>query len=122
MILREMPVRRTDVRGSRSMSRPELTPLGGQPLLPYARSFLLQFTADSDASLKRAAGRVEHLQTGQRSRFASMGGLRDCIAALLAGRESGGGTTGANPGAADRAGRVSPGAGRRRRATRTKRG
>jgi len=56
----------------------------GQPLLPYARSFLVQFTADSDTGLRRAAGRVEHLQTAMKSRFASMGGLRACIAAMLA--------------------------------------
>jgi len=57
--------------------------MAAQPLLPYARSFLVQFTADTDPGLKRAAGRVEHLKTGQQSRFASHAALRECIATVL---------------------------------------
>ena len=54
-----------------------------QPLLPYARSFLVQFTSDTDPALKRVAGRIEHLQTGRQSRFASLAALRACIAMVL---------------------------------------
>ena len=57
--------------------------MAAQPLLPYARSFLVQFTADTDPGLKRAAGRVEHLQTGRQSRFASLAALRASIATVL---------------------------------------
>ena len=45
----------------------------------------MQFSADTDAGLKRAVGRVEHLQTGMRHRFTSIGSLRTLIAAMLAG-------------------------------------
>ena len=57
--------------------------MAAPPRLPYARSFLVQFTADTDPALKRAAGRIEHLQTGQQSRFASLAALRERLAELL---------------------------------------
>jgi hypothetical protein len=56
---------------------------GDAHALPYAKAFVVQFTAGTDAHLERVAGRVEHLQTGRRSRFASIEGLVACLAALL---------------------------------------
>jgi hypothetical protein len=53
------------------------------PTLPYARAFVVLFTAETDIDLQHAAGRVEHLQTGRRSRFASVVDLVACIVKLL---------------------------------------
>ena len=55
-----------------------------RPGLPYAKAFVVQFTAETDARLEHAGGRVEHLQSGRRARFASIGDLRACIVSLLA--------------------------------------
>jgi len=55
-----------------------------RPGLPYAKAFVVQFTAETDAGLEHAGGRVEHLQSGRRARFASIGDLRACIVSLLA--------------------------------------
>ena len=57
---------------------------GDKPSLPYAKAFVVQFSAETDARLEHAAGRVEHLQTGRRTRFASIYDLLACIVALLA--------------------------------------
>jgi hypothetical protein len=54
------------------------------PSLPYARAFVVQFTADTDAGLEYAAGRIEHLETGRRERFESAHDLLLWISALLA--------------------------------------
>ena len=54
-----------------------------QPSLPYAKAFVVQFSAETGARLEHAAGRVEHLQTGRRTRFASVYDLLACIVALL---------------------------------------
>jgi hypothetical protein len=53
------------------------------PALPYARAFVVQFSADTDSGLEHATGRVEHLQTGRQLRFTSVAELVTCIAALL---------------------------------------
>jgi hypothetical protein len=58
--------------------------LADRPSLPYQKAFVVQFSAETDARLERAAGRVEHLQTGRRTRFASIYDLLGCIVALLA--------------------------------------
>jgi hypothetical protein len=55
------------------------------PALPYAKSFVVQFSADTDPRLGITTGRVEHLQTGRRSRFASADELLAWIMAMLAG-------------------------------------
>jgi hypothetical protein len=54
------------------------------PTLPYARAFLVQFNAETHASLRQAAGRVEHLASGARFRFGSISALHACITAMLA--------------------------------------
>jgi hypothetical protein len=55
----------------------------GGPSLPYAKAFVVQFTAETDPGLEHAAGRIEHLQTGRRERFESADDLLLWIAALL---------------------------------------
>jgi len=52
--------------------------------LPYARAFVVQFTSETDARLKHAEGRVEHMRSGRRVRFASAVDLLACIVRLLA--------------------------------------
>jgi hypothetical protein len=59
------------------------TGTGQRATLPYDRAFVVQFTAETSNRLERAAGRVEHLQTGRRSRFASIDEFVACVAALL---------------------------------------
>lgn len=51
--------------------------------LPYDKAFVVQFTAETGPSLEPVAGRVEHLRTGRRSRFASIDEFLACIATLL---------------------------------------
>jgi len=60
-------------------------PTAGGPTLPYGRAFVVQFTAETDLRRGHAAGRIEHLQTGRRSRFASLDELTAGLAAFLAG-------------------------------------
>ena len=55
-----------------------------KPTLPYAKAFVVQFTAETDARLEHVTGRVEHLQTGRRVRFTSMDDLRAGFVAMLA--------------------------------------
>jgi hypothetical protein len=54
------------------------------PTLPYAKAFVVQFTAETGSRLEPATGRVEHLLTGQRFRFASIADLVAGIRTLLA--------------------------------------
>jgi hypothetical protein len=53
--------------------------------LPYAKAFVVQFGAETDARLGHVTGRIEHLQTGRRSRFASVDELLTWMMAMLAG-------------------------------------
>jgi hypothetical protein len=57
------------------------------PALPYAKAFVVQFSAETDPRLGTTSGRVEHLQTGRRSRFASADELLAWIMAMLAGAD-----------------------------------
>ena len=56
--------------------------------LPCARAFVVQFTSETDARLEHAEGRVEHMQSGRRVRFASAVDLLACIVRLLADDQS----------------------------------
>jgi len=58
-------------------------PISEGPALPYARAFVVQFTAQTDARMEHVSGRIEHLQTGRQSRFTSMDDLVRRIVALL---------------------------------------
>jgi hypothetical protein len=62
--------------------------LADQPSLPYAKAFVVQFSAETGARLEHATGRVEHLETGRRTRFASVYDLLASIVALLADEEN----------------------------------
>ena len=53
------------------------------PSLPPQKAFVVQFTVDSEPAAGVFAGRVEHLATGVRLRFASPGTLLDCLRRLL---------------------------------------
>jgi hypothetical protein len=52
--------------------------------LPYARAFIVQFASESDVRAGNIRGRIEHLQTGRRSRFASADEMVARIMAMLA--------------------------------------
>ena len=67
---------------------PDLGRVHTQSVLPYAKSFVVQFSADTDPRLGITTGRVEHLQTGRRSRFASADELLAWITAMLAAADS----------------------------------
>ena len=56
--------------------------------LPYAKAFVVQFSAETDPRRGTVTGRMEHLQTGRRSRFASADELLAWIMAMLAGADS----------------------------------
>jgi hypothetical protein len=59
-----------------------------QSALPYAKAFVVQFSAETDPRLgTTTSGRVEHLQTGRRSRFASADELLAWIMETLAGTD-----------------------------------
>ena len=58
---------------------------GDKPALPYAKAFVVHFSFETDAGLKRATGRVEHLQSGRRATFASLVELLLCLVAMLGG-------------------------------------
>jgi hypothetical protein len=55
--------------------------------LPYARAFVVQFSAETDARRGTVTGRIEHLQTGRRSRFVSTDELLAWVMAMLAGSD-----------------------------------
>ena len=57
--------------------------LADRPSLPYAKAFVVQFSAETGTRLEHAAGRIEHLQTGRRTHFASIYDLLASIVALL---------------------------------------
>jgi hypothetical protein len=54
-----------------------------QPSLPAVKAFVLQFSHDTDAKGGMFAGRVEHLQSGRRARFASAQELVAVLTRLL---------------------------------------
>jgi hypothetical protein len=57
---------------------------GAGPNLPAWKAFVVQFTIDSGPpSGETFAGRVEHLASGRRVRFATARELVDCLRGLL---------------------------------------
>jgi len=69
--------------GSESTDDAARRDVADRPGLPYANAFVVQFTAETDARLEHAGGRVEHLQSGRRARFASTADLLACMVSLL---------------------------------------
>jgi hypothetical protein len=54
------------------------------PELPAWKAFVVQFSRDAGASSGICAGRVEHLSSGRRARFASSDELFAVLSRLLA--------------------------------------
>jgi hypothetical protein len=59
-----------------------------RPSLPYAKAFVVQFASETDVGAGNVRGRIEHLKTGRRSRFASADELLARIMAMLAGADA----------------------------------
>ena len=53
------------------------------PELPTEKGFLVQLTRDTGPTLASFAGRVEHLASGRRARFASFEAFREALSRLL---------------------------------------
>ena len=53
------------------------------PELPTGRAFVLQLSRDTGPTLRPFAGRVEHLATGRRVRFATFEDFRQAVIRLL---------------------------------------
>ena len=51
--------------------------------LPTEKGFLLQLTRDTGPTLAQFAGRVEHLASGKRLRFANFEAFREALSRLL---------------------------------------
>ena len=68
--------------------RPDPGPAHSPSALPYAKSFVVQFSVETDARRGTVTGRIEHLQTGRRSRFVSTDELLAWIMAMLAGADT----------------------------------
>jgi hypothetical protein len=63
-------------------SRPE-APLGA-PELPTEKAFLVQLSSETGPTTEPFAGRVEHLASGRRLRFANVAAFRAALIRLLA--------------------------------------
>ena len=59
-----------------------VTPLNA-PELPTGKAFVLQLSRDTGPTLQPFAGRVEHLASGRRLRFASFEDFRAAVVRLL---------------------------------------
>jgi len=55
----------------------------GKPSLPVRRAFVVQFRAEADVERGRFEGRVEHVMSGQSSRFHSLDELLVFMARIL---------------------------------------
>lgn len=53
------------------------------PELPTGKAFVLQFSRDTGPTLQPFAGRVEHLATGRRARFATFEEFQQAVIRLL---------------------------------------
>ena len=54
------------------------------PELPTGKAFVLQLSRETGPTLRPFAGRVEHLGSGRRARFASFEDFRAAVTRLLA--------------------------------------
>jgi hypothetical protein len=55
-----------------------------RPSLPTGRAFVVQLHAEADIALRRLHGRVEHIVSGEATRFASVKELVTFMVELLA--------------------------------------
>lgn len=53
------------------------------PELPTGKAFVLQLSRDTGPRLQRFAGRVEHLASGRRARFANFEDFQQAVIRLL---------------------------------------
>ena len=76
-----------------SKGQPDNEPCSGRPMpdvahavpeLPAWKAFVVQFSRDAGARSGICAGRVEHLSSGRRARFASRDELLEVLTRLLA--------------------------------------
>lgn len=68
---------------ARSKAAASEGPLSNTPELPTGRAFVLQLTRDTGPTLQPFAGRVEHLATGRRARFATFEDFQQAVIRLL---------------------------------------
>lgn len=59
------------------------TPIAEAPELPTGRAFVLQLSRDTGPTLQPFVGRVEHLASGRRARFATFEDFRAAVIQLL---------------------------------------
>jgi len=65
-------------------SRRTVTPHGGEvPALPVWKAFVVQFSRETTPRTRTFSGRVEHMSSGRRARFASRRELLSVIETLL---------------------------------------
>lgn len=60
-------------------------PSSNAPELPTGKAFVLQLSRDTGPTLQPFAGRVEHLATGRRVRFATFEDFQQAVIRLLRG-------------------------------------
>lgn len=58
-------------------------PPSNTPQLPTGKAFVLQLSHDTGPTLQPFAGRVEHLATGRRARFANFEDFQQAVIRLL---------------------------------------
>jgi hypothetical protein len=58
------------------------------PELPTGKAFVLQLSRDTGPTLQPFSGRVEHLASGRRARFATFEDFRAAVVRLLSEAES----------------------------------
>jgi len=68
---------------ARAEESPDVTSSPEAPQLPTEKAFVLQLTCETGPSLEPFAGRVEHVASGRRLRFADFAGFRAAVARLL---------------------------------------
>jgi hypothetical protein len=65
-------------------ARPAVSPAGGEaPALPVYKAFVVQFSRETRARGRTFSGRVEHISTGRRARFASAPALLAVLEKML---------------------------------------
>ena len=57
------------------------------PSLPSDRAFVVWLNDEADPSIRHLCGRVEHVRSGRRGRFASLEELNEFVALVLVGQE-----------------------------------
>ena len=68
---------------TRTPESPDVTSPPDAPELPTEKAFVVQLTRETGPSLEPFAGRVEHVATGRRLRFADFAAFRAAVTRLL---------------------------------------